>query len=47
MGYVTPFTGRRWFEFLMTPSPVGSGSDEESANQDLFVAMLRSVALNP
>jgi hypothetical protein len=47
MGYVTPITGRRGFEFLMTPSPVGSGSDEEWANQDLFVAMLRSVVLNP
>ena len=47
MGYVTPITGHQGFEFLMTPSPVGSGSDEEWANQDLFVAMLRSVALNP
>ncbi len=47
MGYMTPFTGRRAFEFLMTPTPVGSGSDEEWANQDLFVAMLRSVVLDP
>jgi hypothetical protein len=47
MGYVTPVTGRRGFEFLMTPSPIGSGSDEEWANEDLFVAMLRSVVLNP
>jgi hypothetical protein len=47
MGYMTPITGHRGFEFLMTPSPVGSGSDEEWANQDLFVAMLRSVELNP
>ena len=47
MGYMTPFTGHRAFEFLMTPTPVGSGSDEEWANQDLFVAMLGSVVLNP
>lgn len=47
MGYMTPFTGHRAFEFLMTPTPVGSGSDEEWANQDLFVALLRSVVLNP
>ena len=47
MGYLTPITGHRGFEFLMTPSPVGSGSDEEWANQDLFVAMLRSVSLDP
>ena len=47
MGYLTPITGHRGFEFLMTPSPVGSGSEEEWANQDLFVAMLQSVALDP
>ena len=47
MGYLTPITGHRGFEFLMTPSPVGSGSDEEWTNQDLFVAMLRSVSLDP
>ncbi len=47
MGYLTPITGHRGFEFLMTPSPVGSGSEEEWANQELFVAMLQSVALDP
>jgi hypothetical protein len=45
--YVTPITGRRGYEFLLYPTPVGTGSEEEKSDRDLFVAILRSVELDP
>jgi hypothetical protein len=45
--YVSPMTGRRGYEFLLYPTPVGTGSDEEWRDRDLFVSILGSVSLNP
>jgi hypothetical protein len=39
--------GRRGYQFLLYPSPVGSGSEEEKANRDLLISMLGSVTLSP
>jgi hypothetical protein len=47
IAYLTPIMNYRGYEFLLFPSPAGSVSDEELGNEDLFVAMLDSVALSP
>jgi hypothetical protein len=47
IAYYTPITAHRGYEFLLYPTPVGTGSDDEWRDRDLVVAMLKSVDLNP